>query len=92
MSIRKWGEGLQGDPSQEDKLREGVSLPSPVGSTFRVGGSQDLQAAGESLSAGGWPEWQDKDQTRADPEVRFKVTSEAHEQLALGRRPWGKSG
>lgn len=67
-------------------------MPSPVGSTFRVDRSQDLQASGESLSIGGWPEWQDQYQTRADPEVRFKVMSEAHEQLALGRGPWGKSG
>ena len=88
----KWGEDLQGDPSQEDKLREGVSLPSPVGSAFRVGGGQDLQVAGESLGAWGWPDWQDQDQTRADPEVRFKVTSDAHKQLALGGGPWRKSG
>lgn len=92
MSIRKWDEDLQGDPSQEDKLREGVSLSSPVGSTFQDGWGPGPPGCRGKPEYRGWPEWQDQDQTRADPEVRFKVTSEAQEQLALGGGPWEKSG
>lgn len=48
VSIRKWGEDLQGRPQREDQAQRGVSLPSPVGSAFRVGGGQDLQVAGKA--------------------------------------------